>query len=183
MSDLHSHILVLTPWMEPHRIAPWQAVVGDLFSNKFDVLEEYDEVLYTSPSTGVTIKMPAVVRLKKAIAQHKKGIKFSRINVFTRDDFKCMYCSTKKPMKELNYDHVVPRHKGGKTVWENIATACYPCNDRKGGRTPLEAGMKLRKIPYRPKTLPMTVPFLSVKRVPEEWLFYWPALADLAKVG
>jgi 5-methylcytosine-specific restriction endonuclease McrA len=75
-------------------------------------------------------------------------------------------------MPELNYDHVVPRIQGGKTIWENIVTACYPCNDRKGGRTPDQAGMKLRRAPYKPKTLPMLGPRFDVKSVPAVWLGY-----------
>ena len=55
-------------------------------------------------------------------------------------------------MDELNYDHVVPRVRGGQTVWENIVTSCYGCNDRKGSRTPAEAGMKLLRKPVKPKT-------------------------------
>lgn len=180
---MNSHTLILTPSMEPHRIAPWQSIIADLFNDKFDVLEEYDELLYSNAETGLTIKMPAVVRLRKPVARQKKGVKFSRINVFTRDGFKCCYCGTKKAMRELNYDHVHPRHRGGKTVWENIVTSCYPCNDKKAGRTPEEAGMKLRKQPYKPNTLPMTMPFINVKRVPDLWIFYWPALDEVRKTG
>jgi 5-methylcytosine-specific restriction endonuclease McrA len=42
---------------------------------------------------------------------------------------------------ELTFDHVIPRSRGGRTTWENIVTACAPCNLHKGGRTPREAGM------------------------------------------
>jgi hypothetical protein len=75
-------------------------------------------------------------------------------------------------MRDLNYDHVIPRRQGGKTDWDNIVTSCYPCNDRKADRTPAQAGMVLRKKPSRPKTLPMTTPAFAVNKVPESWLPY-----------
>ena len=52
--------------------------------------------------------------------------------------------------QHLTFDHVVPRRLGGRTSWENIATACAPCNMKKGGRTPKEAGMRLQFGPIRP---------------------------------
>ncbi|MDA4120233.1 MAG: HNH endonuclease, partial [Thaumarchaeota archaeon] len=57
----------------------------------------------------------------------------------------------------------------GLTNWENIVTACFPCNDKKGARTPEEASMKLLRRPSRPKTLPLDRPVLSFKNIPEEW--------------
>jgi 5-methylcytosine-specific restriction endonuclease McrA len=84
----------------------------------------------------------------------------------------CQYCGVKLPMRQLNYDHVTPRVRGGKTVWENIVTSCYPCNDKKGHRTLEQAGMKLRRPPYRPKTLPMTNPLLGMQNIPALWQPY-----------
>ena len=76
-------------------------------------------------------------------------------------------------MRELNYDHVIPRTRGGRTVWENIVSSCYPCNDRKGGRTPEEAGMRLRKKPFKPSSLPVTPVLTTIRsEVPEAWLPY-----------
>lgn len=169
---MNSHTLVLTPWMSPHRWAPWEKVVTELTNRKVEVLEEYPEVIYPSEAAaslripGWTGCMPAVVRLVKPVSAFKKGVKFSRINVFTRDRFTCQYCGTRKVMRDLNYDHVIPRVQGGKTVWENIVTCCYPCNDRKAGRTPSQAGMK-HPHPIVPKTLPMTQPMTSLRVIPD----------------
>ena len=85
--------LLLTPWMIPHKIIPWQTAVTMSFLGKVDVLEEYDEVI-RSPS--LAIKAPAVVRLRRPLGGMKRGVKFSRINVFARDDFRCQYCGTKQ---------------------------------------------------------------------------------------
>lgn len=166
---MNSHTLVLTPWMSAHRIVPWETAVCLVYTGKVEVLEEYDEVI-RSPSHEM--KVPCVVRLKKAVSQIKKGVKFSRVNVMTRDGFRCQYCGDRLPMSKLNYDHVIPRSQGGKTVWENIVTACYACNDRKAGRTPAQAGMKLLRLPTRPKTLPLTGPNLVYPGAPDVWSFY-----------
>jgi 5-methylcytosine-specific restriction endonuclease McrA len=162
--------LLLTPWMAPHRVIPWERAVVLVVLGKVDVLEEYDEAI-TAPS--LELRTPAVVRLKKAGRATKQSVRFSRINVYTRDGFRCQYCGEKKEMRELNYDHVVPRHRGGKTAWENIVTSCYACNDRKGSRTPAEAGMTLLRKPFRPHSLPVT-PVLRVTRneMPQVWLPY-----------
>ena len=86
-------------------------------------------------------------------------------------------------MKKLNFDHVIPRSRGGKTVWENIVASCIPCNSMKANRTPEQAGMKLRKQPYRPKTLPLNGPLLtSAREVPPEWIYYLSE-GDLEMVG
>lgn len=162
--------LVLTPWMAPHKIVPWQTAVVMSFLGKVEVLEEYDDEI-TSPS--LTIKTPAVVRLTRAATGAKRPVKFSRINVFTRDGFSCQYCGTRKAPRELNYDHVVPRVQGGKTVWENIVTSCYECNGKKRGRTPEQAGMKLLRPPVRPKSLPTSLVPMREGKVPSAWSAYW----------
>ncbi len=162
--------LLLTPWMMPHKIIPWQTAVTMTFLGKVEVLEEYDDDI-CSPT--LAIKTPAVVRLKRPLGGMKRGVKFSRVNVFARDEFRCQYCGARLPVHALNYDHVVPRVQGGKTVWENIVTSCYDCNARKRGRTPEQAGMRLLRPPVKPKTLPMTTVLpRDGRRIPEAWSHY-----------
>lgn len=161
--------LVLTPSMQPHRIVDWQAAVCLVYTGKATVLEEYDDIL-EGPS--MTMAMPAVLMLSRGSVPYKKGVKFSRVNVFTRDGFKCQYCGSHKQMRDLNYDHVIPRRAGGKTTWENIVTSCYPCNDRKAGRTPAQAGMRLLREPHKPERLPLGHPTLNMITVPEVWKPY-----------
>ena len=158
--------LLLTHWYFPHKIVSWQDAVTLHFLGKADVVVEYDDEI-SSPST--TIKMPAVMRLKKKLSRTKRGVKFSRINVYTRDRFTCGYCNTQFPARQLTYDHVTPRARGGRTTWENIVTSCYACNSKKANRTPAEAKMRLSHQPYRPKTLPLTPPPMDMNRVPPEW--------------
>lgn len=172
-----SRTLVLDQGYQPHRIVSWQRAVTMLFQGKIEVIEEYDEDIR---SLYITIKMPAVVRLLHRV-RGKRAVKFSRINVATRDDFRCQYCGIKHVLKELTYDHVVPRAQGGKTRWENIVMACYPCNEGKRDRTPAQAGMRLRKKPIKPKSLPVVRFRIDpASSVPEAWMnwIYWHGKLD-----
>jgi 5-methylcytosine-specific restriction endonuclease McrA len=91
-------------------------------------------------------RLPSVVSLKSYIDQDRAPA-FTRFNVFLRDGFACQYCGARG---ELTFDHVVPRSHGGRTTWDNIVAACSPCNLCKGGRTPAQAGMPVRRRPVRP---------------------------------
>lgn len=165
--------LVLDQGYQPHRIVSWQRAMLMIFDGKVEVLEDYDEEVWRGGT--VIIKMPAVVRLLHRI-RGKRSIKFSRINVAMRDNFSCQYCNTRLPLKKLTYDHVVPRSRGGRTRWENIVMACYPCNERKANRTPTEAGMRLRSTPAKPSDLPVVAfrvtPSESIPDAWRDWL-YW----------
>ena len=164
--------LVLMPWVrEINRVTDWRNGVVLAVTGKADVLEEYD-VECASPS--LLIQVPAVLRLRRSDMQRsKKSVKFSRQNVYARDKYRCCYCGQRKARHELNYDHVIPRVRGGKTVWENIVTSCYSCNDRKGSRTPAEAGLTMHYRPYRPTSLPITLPVaIDPATAPALWLPY-----------
>ena len=75
----------------------------------------------------------------------------SRKSVFKRDNHICQYCQKSFGEKELTLDHVLPKSRGGKKSWTNIVSACKKCNQKKGDKTPAEAGMKLFKVPKKPK--------------------------------
>ncbi len=164
--------LVLDQGYQPHRIVHWQRAVIMFFEGKVEVLEEYDEDIR---SVSITIKMPAVVRLLGRVRGRKQAVKFSRMNVATRDSFKCQYCGDKHTLSKLTYDHVVPRSQGGRTTWENIVMACYPCNERKANRTPEQAKMKLLKHPVKPAFLPVVTMRFNTSSIPDAWVswIYW----------
>lgn len=163
-----------------HSVKSWQEAVTMLFNGKIRVLETYDDIigrvrfdqlediehflddLPESAFDGdlIVLRTPSVVVLKDRISDMKKGVKFSRSNVLLRDKFRCAYCNQKFQSDELNYDHVIPRSQGGLTAWENIVSSCYPCNAKKSCRTPEQAGMKLWFKPYRPKSLPLSIPIM-----------------------
>ena len=100
------------------------------------------------------IRVPRIVRLLAYDRVPRIKVKFNRRNIFARDGNRCQYCGRKFAANDLSLDHVLPRSRGGGMSWENIVCACVRCNVRKGGRTPVEAGMKLIKLPVKPKTSP-----------------------------
>ena len=74
----------------------------------------------------------------------------TNVALFARDQHLCLYCGHDYPRPHLTRDHVMPLSKGGRDIWENVVSACFHCNSRKGGRTPQQAGMPLLAVPYRP---------------------------------
>ena len=92
------------------------------------------------------MKLPSVVSLKTYVKPARNPA-FTRFNVFLRDSFECQYCGFNK---DLTFDHVIPRFRGGRTTWDNVVTACAPCNLLKGGRLANQAGMHPRQRPHRP---------------------------------
>ena len=158
--------LVLDQSYQPHRIVSWQKAITLLYVGKAEVLEEYEDIVR---SVSLAMRMPSVVRLSRHAGRRKRTLKFSRINVMMRDDFSCQYCGEQKTMRELTYDHVLPKTRGGKTTWENIVTACRHCNSRKADRTPEEAGMALRKKPKQPTWLPTGSFYVDSSRIPDTW--------------
>lgn len=170
--NMHAQTLTLNMSYAPCGVVPWQQALTLVFLGKAEVLETYDDEVH---STHLVFKVPAVIRLLRKFRRDKKRVKFSRVNVCARDDFRCMYCGTKKAIGELSYDHVVPKSRGGKTEWKNIVAACYDCNRKKANRTPAEAGMKLRKQPVQPTSTPAVVLRVSRENAPAAWrdYLYW----------
>lgn len=163
--------LVLSPEWEPISQVSWQRVVRLILRGRVEVLEEYEDRYIRSETWE--IKLPSVVRLLKWVNGKRRGVRFSRENVYTRDKGRCQYCQIKLARAESTYDHVLPRTQGGKTRWENIVIACVPCNQRKGGRTPVQAGMKLVVEPTKPKYLPETLRLTFTRsKTPESWKAY-----------
>lgn len=86
--------------------------------------------------------------------------------IFKRDNMTCGYCGcdvkllrldklTKSERNKLRSvaatkDHIQPQSRDGKDTWENLVTACAPCNNAKADMTPEEAGMPLKVRPFKP---------------------------------
>ena len=100
------------------------------------------------------VRIPRVILLDAFDRVPRREVRFSRHNIFLRDGSACQYCGSRRQRSELNLDHVVPRAAGGLTSWENVVCACLDCNRLKGGRTPEQAGMALRRRPRRPSWTP-----------------------------
>ena len=172
-----SQTLLLNQGFEPIKVISWQRAITLLFLGKVEVLEEYDHNIH---SVTMVIKIPAVVRLLRAFRRHARPVKFSRVNIYARDNYRCQYCGKKAPISDLTYDHVLPRSQGGLTEWTNIVSCCYLCNRKKGGRTPHEAGMRLLAAPTQPNWVPAVAIRISLRSVPEAWrdYLYWTGELD-----
>lgn len=166
--------LLLNATYEPLRVIPWKKAILLLCQGKVEVLEVYDREI-----RGVTIsfRLPSVLRLLELvkIKKNQRVVKFSRGNIFARDKHSCQYCGQRFRADELTFDHVVPIAKGGKKTWTNIVTACIRCNNRKSGRTPDEANMRLIKKPEKPSWSPSLTITIGIKKTPESWrdYLYW----------
>ena len=143
--------LVLNADFQPLSLCPlslwnWREAVCAVIAQRVRAIAEYNSVV-RSPS--FSIKLPSVIALKDYISP-RRHVAFSRFNLFLRDGFRCAYCTGQFSLKQLTFDHVVPRRLGGRSAWENIVTACAACNRVKGGRLLAETGLRLKLRPYRP---------------------------------
>ena len=165
-------VLLLNATFEPLKVIDWKRAIRLLTLGKVEVLEEYDREIH---SVTFAVKLPSVLRLLRFVKYRKKDVKFSRVNIYARDGFRCQYCGNKFESEELTFDHVIPKRYGGKTEWTNIVTCCYRCNRAKGGRTMREVGFRLIKKPVRPDWVPFIMITIGLRSVPESWLdyLYW----------
>jgi 5-methylcytosine-specific restriction endonuclease McrA len=121
------------------------------------------------------IAVPRIIRLLGYDRLPDQTVKLNRRNLFARDRNRCQYCGRIFPTAELSIDHVMPRSQGGMDTWENLVCSCIKCNARKGGRTPDQAHMKLKRKPERPKRNPL----ISL-RLGNEKYQSWKAFLDHA---
>jgi 5-methylcytosine-specific restriction endonuclease McrA len=127
------------------------------------VLTEKAEILYSCPDRSIRTESndfpyPLIIKLRNFVnmMKNKSEFSFSRDRVFCRDNYKCQYCGI-DCRKFPTLDHVVPKSMNGGTCWENVVTACLDCNQKKGNRTPKQAGMTLRKTPKKPSYVELCI--------------------------
>ncbi len=118
----------------------------------------------------IVVEIPSVIRLVYLVKRPFARRKLSKKEIFLRDRYTCQYCS--QQTRELTLDHVVPRRQNGGHSWENVVSACIPCNRRKAGSTPSEARMTLLKQPKAPYPNPYYV--LRHRTILEEWRKFIP---------
>jgi 5-methylcytosine-specific restriction endonuclease McrA len=102
---------------------------------------------FTIRTAKINIPVPSVIRLMKYCRVPRQNRAVSRKGILLRDGSACQYCSVQLPAGRLTLDHVIPRSRHGQASWENLVACCFACNNRKGDRTPQEAGMVLVKVP------------------------------------
>jgi 5-methylcytosine-specific restriction endonuclease McrA len=148
-SKLSGGVLVLNASLEPLHIVSVRRAVVLLLKEKAEVVEAARAKIR---SENMALDMPLVIRLVYFVrVPHRLLIPLTRRTILARDQYSCQYCGAQPPKGQLTLDHVIPRSRGGGHSWDNVVAACIPCNQRKGDRTPEEAGMSLRVVPAAPR--------------------------------
>lgn len=163
-------VLVLNASYEPLNVCSTRRAHVLVWKGKAEVVERHDEPLRTATNTYVrphVIRLVTYVRVPRSVKR-----RISRRALFARDGWRCVYCGDGS--SRLTLDHVVPRSRGGESVWENVVTACGPCNLRKGDRLLEETHMHLPRLPRAPA--PVLFISLGLHRVPDTWIRYLPGL-------
>ena len=149
---------------EPLNVCTVRRALVLLLKEKAEMLERGDGVLR---SETMRLDRPEVIRLISFVRVprdiHRRRI--TRKAVLARDGWTCQYCGTSK--HSLTVDHVIPRSRGGESVWENIVASCAPCNRKKGNRLPREVSMHPRERPRPPG--PTVFIRIAEPRTPTTW--------------
>ena len=167
-------VLVLNASYEPLNVCSVRRAHVLVWKGKAEVLESLPKALHSASDTYPwphVIRLVQYVRVPRAIKR-----KISRRALFARDGWRCAYCGTTGG--RLTLDHVVPRSRGGESVWENVVTACAPCNLRKGNRLLEESGLTLRRLPRPPA--PVLFIHLATPTIPSVWERYLPSSSSTA---
>jgi 5-methylcytosine-specific restriction endonuclease McrA len=167
-------VLLLNASYEPLQVIPARRALSLLQRNRVDAATE-EKLTLISPTSGLSI--PSVLRLRRYVGAPQRGVRWSRLGVMRRDGYRCIYCGIRSGERRGNQllskatftiDHLIPRSQGGQNTWSNTACACPACNQRKGDRTPHEAGMTLL---WEPKT-PRVDYLVAEGSAPTAWKFY-----------
>jgi 5-methylcytosine-specific restriction endonuclease McrA len=143
---MNAKVLILNQNYEPMSVINVRKAIVLLYLGKVELVAAADGKQVRSVT--VTMPFPSIVRLSVYVRVPYKRIILSRKNILRRDGHRCQFCG--RSDLPLTVDHVVPVSRGGEDTWENLVCACVACNNKKGDRTPEEAGMLLRRKPMRP---------------------------------
>jgi len=155
------------------RQVSWQEAISMWFAGRVEIISVYEDRFIKT--VDEVFKVPSIVRfvgnvVKKFLFENKP--KFSREAVFIRDDGECQYCGDKLKPHSFTLDHINPSSKGGRKHWLNIVAYCKACNQKKGNRTPKQAGMTLKRQPYVPNIVRVKNKIKIERDVPFEWKNY-----------
>jgi 5-methylcytosine-specific restriction endonuclease McrA len=159
-----SRVLVLNASYEPINVCTVRRATVLLLKSRAELLERGEGAIH---SERLAIDRPCVIRLQRYVRiprdVHRR--KITRKAVLARDAYTCQYCG--REATSLTVDHVIPRSRGGESVWENIVASCAPCNRKKGNRLPREASMHPATRPRPPG--PTVFIRIASPRIPLAW--------------
>jgi 5-methylcytosine-specific restriction endonuclease McrA len=162
-------VLVLNQNYEPLNICRVRRAVVLLYYGKAEMLENGTGFIH---SANRSFPVPSVIRLADMIKRPRPPRRLTRLEVFHRDQYACQYCG--RQTHQLTLDHVIPRYRGGEHIWENVVSACIPCNRHKAGKTPAEAGMELIHQPVPPAGNSFFYILHSYQQIHSQWQKYLP---------
>jgi len=165
--------LALNASFEPLTLVPARRAIRLVLDRKAEILEIDDRRHFRSEHD--TFPCPTVIRLRRFIHVPRRFRRqVTNTFLFARDDYACQYCGRHRRelrgRQFLTRDHVFPASRGGRNTWENVVTACSPCNNRKGDRTPEEARMPLRTSPAEPNHVHLVWAVRRVTPQQERWI-------------
>ncbi len=147
---LSEPVLILNANFEPLHVSSTKRALGLVFAGKAEVIIDSEESIHTCSHR---FDIPSIIRLSYMIRRPRPRINLNKREIMRRDNHTCQYCG--KKTTDLTIDHVKPRHAGGPHTWLNVVAACSNCNRRKGGRSPEQANMPLKRPPFEPKPTAM----------------------------
>src|ERR1051326_4820547 len=170
-TTMNQEVLVLNSDYEPLNVCNLRRAIVLIYLGKADVLHT-DEETFAKSANGAFIA-PSVVKLRSHVRRPLPELKLSRRTVFARDGYTCQYCGS--TAKDLTIDHVIPKHAGGKSTWENLVCCCRKCNMKKGDKLAHQVGMRLFQPPRRPRYVPyISMTKYLVGRRNEVWRTHLP---------
>ena len=131
-------------------------------------IREQDEAVHTVRGQ---IRVPTVIVAVNYAKVPKKRPKLCARTIRERDGNRCQYTGRLLRPDEGSLDHVVPRSRGGKDVWENLVWSAKEVNQRKADRLPHEAGLRLLSKPRAPKEMPVSAFIRNTAEV-EDWKLF-----------
>jgi 5-methylcytosine-specific restriction endonuclease McrA len=173
---MHGEVLVLNSDYEPLNVCNLRRAIILVYLGKAEILHAADQAV---PWFSGVMQSPSVVKLRHHVKRPLPQLRLSRRGIFARDDYTCQYCG--QTARELTIDHVIPKRMGGNASWENLVCCCRRCNTKKGDKALSQTGMKLRRMPRRPRF----VPYISLTKYVagtknEVWRTYLPAVPELS---
>ena len=168
-------VLILNQTFEPLQVCSARRAVVLLFTGKAERVEDTARVIH-SPSTALLL--PSVIRLHRFVRKPEQpSIAFNKKNILKRDAHTCQYCG-RNGGERMNIDHVIPKSLGGRTVWENVVSACRACNLKKANKPLEEARMCLLRRPTKPVSVFYLGVLAHASQRYENWRKYLPMKSD-----
>ena len=166
IDKMNRSVLILNQTYEPIHICDVKRAIALILLDKAVMVKSFNHEMIQS--VNKIFPLPSIIRILRYVRIQQWEAVLSRGNIFKRDHYTCQYCGTKGV--PLTVDHVTPKGRGGGDTWTNLVAACLKCNNKKGDRTPKEAGMKLLNKPRKPHRVHTLQRFVASPI--EEWRPY-----------